>query len=49
MVKPRLVYLSNTTELGSVYSRDELEAVRAVCEKYSLYLYLDGARLAAPL
>lgn len=49
MVKPRLVYLSNTTELGSVYSRDELEAVRAVCEKYSLYLYLDGARLGCAL
>jgi len=49
MVRPRLVYVSNTTEVGTVYSKAELTALRALCQRHGLYLYLDGARIAAAL
>ena len=49
MVKPRLVYVSSTTEVGGVYTTAELEALRAVCDELGLLLYLDGARLASAL
>ena len=49
MVKPKLVYVSNTTEVGGVYTAAELEALRAVCDELGLYLYLDGARLSSAL
>jgi len=49
MVRPRMVYISQATELGTLYSRAELEALRAVCDEEGLYLYLDGARLAVAL
>ena len=49
MVKPKLVYVSNTTETGGVYTTAELEALRAVCDELGLYLYLDGARLSSAL
>lgn len=49
MVKPKLVYLSNPTELGTVYSKAELTALKEVCRRYHLYLYLDGARLSYAL
>ena len=45
MVMPGAVYISNPTELGTLYSRDELTALRTVCDRWSLVLYLDGARL----
>ncbi len=47
MVKPRLVYISNPTELGTVYSRKELEALYAFCREKELLLYIDGARLGS--
>lgn len=47
MVKPRMVYISNATEMGTVYTKKELENISQVCKKYNLYLYLDGARLAS--
>jgi len=47
MVKPRMVYISQSTEVGTVYARHELEALRAVCDRQNLLLYLDGARLAS--
>lgn len=43
--QPKLVYISNPTELGTIYSRQELEELRNVCDDCGLYLYLDGARL----
>lgn len=43
--QPGMVYLSNTTELGTVYSQEELEALCACCRELGLPLYLDGARL----
>ncbi|MCM1253629.1 MAG: low specificity L-threonine aldolase [Clostridium sp.] len=44
-VQPKMVYLSQPTELGTLYSLAELEAVSQVCRKYRLFLYVDGARL----
>ena len=49
MVLPRLVYLSNTTELGSVYTLSELSAISGFCRKNGLLLYCDGARLGAAM
>ena len=49
MVHPRVVFLSNSTEVGTVYTKAELESIAAVCRKNGLYLYLDGARLASAL
>lgn len=45
MVQPKLVYISNPTELGTLYTKAELTALSLACEKYGLYLFLDGARL----
>ncbi len=45
MVQPKMVYISNPTELGTIYSRRELADLYAVCRKYGLYLFMDGARL----
>ena len=46
---PRVLYISNTTELGTVYSREELTALRKVCGENGLYLYCDGARLGCAM
>lgn len=48
-VKPAMVYVSNTTEIGTVYSKAELTALRACCNKHGLLLFLDGARLGPAL
>lgn len=49
VVKPRLVYISNTTELGTVYSKSELRDLHAQCKANNLLLFLDGARLGHAL
>jgi threonine aldolase len=49
MVKPRLVYISNSTELGTVYTKKELEALSQYCRQKNILLYLDGARLGSAL
>ena len=49
MVSPRLVYISDTTEIGTIYSKAELAALRRCCDKHGLLLYLDGARLGSAL
>lgn len=49
MVKPRLVYISNPTEIGTIYKKAELEDISRVCRENSLYLYVDGARLGSAL
>ncbi|KRA46568.1 beta-eliminating lyase-related protein [Pseudoxanthomonas sp. Root630] len=49
MVKPRLVYISNTTEWGTLYSAAELQALGVFCRDRDLLLYIDGARLASAL
>ena len=43
--QPKLVYISNPTEYGTLYSLGELEALSAVCREKGLYLFMDGARL----
>lgn len=48
-VKPKLVYITNSTEIGTVYRKAELIALREYCDKHNLWLYLDGARLASGL
>lgn len=45
IVKPAMVYLSHPTELGTLYARDELTALRDACRRNGLLLFLDGARL----
>ena len=45
MVQPKMVYISNPTEVGTIYSKAELTALSETCHKYGLYLFLDGARL----
>ena len=45
ITQPKLVYISNPTELGTIYSKAELVAIREACNECNLYLYLDGARL----
>ncbi len=49
MVMPGMVYLSQPTEYGTLYSLQELEAIRAVCTARDLALFIDGARLAYAL
>lgn len=48
-VIPGMVYISQPTEYGTLYSRAEIEALKKVCEKFELPLYVDGARLAYAL
>ena len=48
-VMPGLVYLSQPTEYGTLYSLSELEAISAVCRGAGMSLYVDGARLAYAL
>ena len=45
MVVPRMIYISHPTEYGTLYTKDELASLRALCDKYGLKLFLDGARL----
>ena len=49
VVKPGAVYLSNPTEVGTLYSLSELEGISRVCRENDLRLYVDGARLAYAL
>ena len=46
MVRPGMVYISFPTELGTVYSKKELQEIHGVCKDYEIPLYIDGARLA---
>ena len=49
VVMPGMVYLSQPTELGTLYSLKELTAIHEVCREYGIPLYVDGARLAYAL
>ncbi len=49
LVRPGMVYVSQPTESGTLYSLRELREISAVCREYGLPLYLDGARLAYAL
>lgn len=48
-VLPGMVYISNVTEMGTVYRLEEIRAIYDVCKKKGVLLYLDGARLGVAL
>lgn len=45
MVQPGMVYISNPTEIGTIYSLKELEELSEACRNRNLPLFMDGARL----
>ena len=49
VVKPKMVYISNSTELGTIYKLDELTKLSNFCKQNNLYLFMDGARLGSAL
>ncbi|MDD7384700.1 MAG: aminotransferase class I/II-fold pyridoxal phosphate-dependent enzyme [Actinomycetaceae bacterium] len=49
MVMPGMVYISQPTEYGTIYSKAELEALYGVCQDYRIPLFIDGARLGYAL
>lgn len=49
MVQPKMVYISNSTEIGTQYTKAELEALSRFCRLHDLYLFMDGARMGAAL
>jgi len=46
MVNPGMVYISYPTEYGTIYTKQELESISAICNEYNIPLFIDGARLA---
>ncbi|GAF13802.1 low-specificity L-threonine aldolase [Bacillus sp. JCM 19046] len=49
IVQPGLVYISQPTELGTMYSKTELTQLKKVCDKHDVPLFIDGARLGYAL
>ncbi|MGE0003223.1 MAG: low specificity L-threonine aldolase [Candidatus Izemoplasmatales bacterium] len=49
MVKPKLVYVSQSTEIGTIYHQEELLSISKFCRQHHLYLFVDGARLGSAL
>lgn len=49
MVAPGMLYISQPTEYGTIYSLGELEGISAVCHKHRIPLYIDGARMGYAL
>ena len=49
MVKPAMVYISNATEIGTIYYKEELRELYRTCLELGLYLFIDGARMGAAL
>ena len=49
ITQPKLVYISNSTEWGTIYTKKELSEISAACKKCGFYLFLDGARLGYAL
>lgn len=49
MVKPAMVYISNSTEVGTIYNKEELISLSRFCRENDLIFYLDGARLGSAL
>ncbi len=48
-VKQKLVYISNSTEIGTIYTKKELQELSDFCKANNLYLFMDGARLGQAL
>lgn len=49
IVQPGMVFISQPTENGTIYQKAELKAIRSVCDRWGILLYLDGARLGYAL
>jgi len=49
MVKPKVVFISHSTEVGTIYKKSELQALRDFCTSRDLLLYADGARMGTGL
>jgi threonine aldolase len=49
MVQPKMVYLSDTTEVGTIYTKAELSAIHHFCKLNGLILFLDGARMGSAM
>lgn len=49
MVQPKMVYISNSTEVGTQYTKAELEKLHHICRQKNLYLFMDGARMGSAL
>lgn len=49
VVKPRMVYISNSTEIGTIYTKSELTDLSLFCKQHNLLLFVDGARLGHAL
>ncbi len=49
VVKPRMVYISNSTEIGTIYTKSELTDLSTFCKEHNLLLFVDGARLGHAL
>src|SRR5690606_18839966 len=49
VTKPKVVFISHASEVGTIYSKAELAELYAFCQEQGLYLYLDGARLGSAL
>lgn len=48
-VRPKVVYISNSSETGTIYAKKELEELSAFCKNSGLTLFMDGARLPSAL
>ncbi|HCO67371.1 MAG TPA: threonine aldolase, partial [Dysgonomonas sp.] len=48
-VRPRVVYISNSTEIGTIYNKKELTELSGFCKSANLILFMDGARLPSAL
>lgn len=49
MVMPKMVYISNSTEIGTIYTKKELIDLYNYCKENNLYLFVDGARLGSAI
>jgi len=49
VVKPKLVYISNSTEIGTIYNRAEIKALHDCCKAHNLFFFCDGARIGSAL
>jgi threonine aldolase len=49
MVQPGMVYISDSTEVGTIYKKAEIEEIYKVCQEYDLPLFIDGARIGSAL
>ncbi|WP_249029515.1 threonine aldolase family protein [Tannockella kyphosi] len=49
MVQPKMVYISQTTEFGTVYTLQEIKEISAYCKEHDLFFFIDGARLGSAL